>query len=317
MTDQPQLATIEEPLATEPLPSDTRVSEEFRKSLRDAMVARKKQKSISASKRARFEIHLDRHEAKYIIHPGLVPQIREFIRPFCAPDPHGKGDPPEYTITTIQFDTPDMSLHYAKLFEAVARFKLRVRTYGVPGENPVYLEIKRKVRGTIVKSRAKVPFEAWGEGLMRDTKLKLSFKSRGEENCFFDFVRLVRETGARPVLLVRYIRESYFGVADSYARVTFDRKLEYHPTSSWNDWGATGRWIPMDGALIQNKANAFSGIILEIKTLSDAPQWMVDLVMQFSLERTGNCKYCTAVWQESFFGLPVQGPTYLTQLMIP
>ena len=43
----------------------------------------------------------------------------------------------------------------------------------------------------------------------------------------------------------------------------------------------------MDTAVAQNKGNRFSGVVLELKTLSDAPHWMMDLVMHFDLERTG------------------------------
>jgi len=254
-----------------------------------------------ARPRAKYEIQLDRHEAKYIIPPAIVPRLREFIRPFCEPDPYARGSPPEYLVTTLQFDTFDHALHRAKETEAVSRFKIRARIYGEPGESPVFAEVKRKVKGTIIKSRAKIPFDQWNEELIWSKRIRLTFKSRNEEAGFYEFARLVREIGARPVCLVRYRRESYFGVHDPYARVTFDRELRYQPTSSWTDWGRHGRWFAMDTPLLQGKGEPFSGVILELKTLSDAPQWMLDLIMQFNLERTGNCKYSTAIWQESVF----------------
>jgi SPX domain protein involved in polyphosphate accumulation len=250
---------------------------------------------------ATFDIRLDRYESKYIVPAFLVPQVRDFIRPFCRPDPYAHGDPPEYVVTTLQFDTPDLALYRAKVNEADARFKLRARIYGEVGESAVYVEVKRKVARTIVKSRAKVPFEAWGERLGRDRKLELAFPSRNEENEFLDFIRLVRETGARPVMLIRYHRESYYGANDPYARVTFDRRLVYQPTAAWDTWGRGGRWRTFDSPLAQNKNYRFSGVVLEIKTLNDAPLWMMDLIVRFNLERTGNCKYASAVWQESLF----------------
>lgn len=266
---------------------------------------------------ARFEIQMDRHEAKYVIPRSLVPEIREFIRPFCMPDPYTRGNPPEYRITTLQLDTPDLAFHRAKMNEAGTRFKLRVRTYGVPGESAVYLEVKRKIRGSIVKSRAKVPFEAWSEALLHDTCPALTFKSRNEEAGFLTFVRLARETGAQPVVLVRYDRESYFGTHDPYARVTFDRNLVYQPTASWDSWGRGGCWRSMDTPYAQNKDFAFSGIILEIKTLSEAPQWMMDLIMHFNLERGGNCKYSCCLWQESLYDQMTFAPYTAEDLLTP
>ncbi len=265
--------------------------------------------------RARFDIQLDRHEAKFIVKPSLLPEIRRFIRPFCEPDPHGRGDPPEYDITTIQLDAPNLPLHHAKFDEAVNRFKLRVRTYGKPGSSPVFLEVKRKIRGTIIKSRTSIPFEAWGPDLLFNPRLTLSFKSQKEELGFLDFVRLTREIGAQPVVLIRYTRESYFSTNDRYARVSFDRKLLYQPTREWNNWGQGRTWYCMDNPLAQNKEYNFSGIVLELKTLSDTPHWMIDLVQHFGLARTGNCKYCTAVWQESLFrGTPAL-PAYAIDLL--
>jgi SPX domain protein involved in polyphosphate accumulation len=257
---------------------------------------------------AKYEVRLDRYESKYIIPRSAISDIRGFIRPFCEPDPYSRGDPPEYTVTTLQLDTPNLSLHNAKLNENTARFKLRARTYGIPGENAVSVEVKRKCGRAITKSRAKVPFDAWGEPLVRDTRLSLTFNTRSEEEGFLEFVRLVRETDARPVVLVRYLRESYFGFNDPYARVTFDRHVEYQPTTSWDSWGRNGRWRAMDQSLIQNQGYDYSGIVMEVKTLNDAPQWMLELVMRFNLDRIGHCKYSNAIWQESLFDSSMVGP---------
>lgn len=265
--------------------------------------------------RARYDIQLDRHEGKYIIPKSMVPEIREYVRPFCRPDPNGSGDPPEYVITTMQLDSPSLALHHAKEHDANSRFKLRVRIYGVPGSSPAFLEVKRKIRGTVVKSRTSIPFEAWGKDLLFNTKLELEFKSSKEEIGFLEFVRLVREIGAEPTVLVRYVRESYMSLSDRYARVSMDRKLEYQPSRYWENWGEKGCWYSMDSTLAQNKLFDFSGLVLELKALSDTPQWMVDLVKHFDLVRVGNCKYSTAIWQEALFRGTMTLPAYAIELL--
>ena len=45
----------------------------------------------------------------------------------------------------------------------------------------------------------------------------------------------------------------------------------------------------------------FSGVVLELKTFSDAPLWMVELTERFDLVRIGFCKYFTAVRLDSLF----------------
>lgn len=146
-----------------------------------------------------------------------------------------------------------------------------------------------------------IPFEDWHEDLIFNTRLALDFSSAKEEEAFLEFVRLCREIDARPKTIVRYVRECYLSRNDRYARVTFDRRLEYQPTSSWTDWGRSGRWISMDSPVAQGQGFPYSAIVLELKCLSDAPVWMQGLIETFNLVRTGNCKYSTALWQEAPF----------------
>ncbi len=248
------------------------------------------------------DIFTERHEAKYIIPVHLVPEIRAYIKPFCCRDPHGVGDLPEYTVNTMQLDGPGVPLHYAKEHEAFHRFKLRVRTYGDPvGQFPVFTEVKRKSGGMVIKSRTVIPFADWSQELVRSSRVTLPFRSEREAHAFIEFKGLVMMIGAEPKAQIRYVRESYIGRSDHYARVTFDRRLEYQPCRSWTDWGRSGRWIAMDSALQQYKQFSFSGVVLELKTLYDAPSWMINLVHDFDLTRIGNCKYSTAVWSEALF----------------
>jgi hypothetical protein len=243
-----------------------------------------------------------RYEMKYIIRHELLPEIREFIKPFCKPDPNTSGTPPEYAITTLQLDAPNYALHFAKEREVDRRFKLRVRTYGEIGSAPVYCEVKAKLEDTIVKSRTGIPFELWGRELVHGVRLPNCFENRQQELDFLQFKRICWQIGAVPKVLVRYIRESYVGVVDRYARVTLDRKLQYQVTDSWSDFGRSGIWRSMDSAEAQGFGLDYSGHVLEIKTLSHMPVWVMEMVERFQLQRSGNCKYSTAIWCEGILG---------------
>jgi hypothetical protein len=251
------------------------------------------------SKQGEAQSELERHEAKYIVEPSLIPQIREFIRPFCIPDPNAEGDPPEYTIVTLQLDSPTLTLHRAKELETVNRFKLRCRTYGLEGTSPVFLEIKRKLKGIIVKSRTVIPRDLWGPQLFRTPPPDIPFRSRHQKLNFVEFRRLMGILDARPIMLIRYIRESYLGRHDNYARVTFDRRLCYCPAQGWALPPQGVRWRNMDSCTAQRRP--YSGYILELKTYRDAPQWMVDMTERFDLVRVGFCKYSTAMRLESLY----------------
>jgi len=242
---------------------------------------------------------INRYESKYLIPPTLMPEVRAHIAPFMIPDRFCKGNPPEYAITTLQLDTPSYAFHYAKELEQDDRFKLRVRTYGAIGSTPVFTEIKGKFQGIVVKARAMIPFSAWSEALVFSTDLPDIFRSREQEDDFLQFRRLVWETNAEPSVVVRYVRESYVGVGQQYLRVTLDRKLEYCPHATWTNFGAGETWYPMDSSEAQ--AEDDSCAVLEIKTLEDVPVWVVDMVERFALQRGGNCKYSTAMWEEALF----------------
>jgi hypothetical protein len=247
----------------------------------------------------RQAVELERHEAKYLVPPALIPEIREFIRPFVYADPNAHGDPPGYTVTTVQLDTPDLSLYRAKEREALHRFKLRVRSYGGSPDGVVFLEVKRKIRGMILKSRAAIPGPSYSAATCLDLSGGLHFRSPEEEASYLNFVRLVKITGARPVMRIRYYRESYLGAYDNYSRITFDSRLQYQPTRSWYVHEPGGRWWCMDSTTSLN--TTFPGAVLELKTFSDAPLWMIDLARRFNLTRIGFCKYFTAMRMELLF----------------
>jgi len=242
---------------------------------------------------------INRYESKYLIPPDSVPEMRVWLEPFVVRDPYGNGGVPEYRITTLQMDTPDLSFHGAKECEALNRFKLRVRTYGEIGSSSIFTEIKAKYRHSIVKTRTQIPFDSWNERLVLNEALPDIFTSEQQEIDFLNFRRIIWQLGAVPTMLVRYIRESYLGKGEDYFRITFDRNLEYQPSSSWMDFGRGGTWFPMDSS--ETQGEAFSSIVLEIKTLEQVPTWVIHFIETFNLQKTGHCKYSTGVWKEGCF----------------
>ena len=52
---------------------------------------------------------VNRYESKYLIPPVLIPAVKACIAPHTVPDKFCRGDPPEYSITTLQLDTPSFA----------------------------------------------------------------------------------------------------------------------------------------------------------------------------------------------------------------
>jgi VTC domain len=255
------------------------------------------------SRKGAKDLIIERFEQKFILHRRLVAPVREFIRPFCIPDPNGKGDIPEYIVTTLQLDTPLMDLALAKERKAFSRFKLRIRTYGLdaPPKGPIFLEIKRKVGNVIIKSRAKMNRTTYHDQTVTHPETATLLKNPKDNAVQLEFCRVANEIGARPKILIRYIRESYFGANDDYARVTFDRRVSYRVTRDWilpgeevADWKY---WRCMD--MQEAFRRPYAGYIFELKSMRDTPTWMLETVERFNLLNTGFCKYATAWRLES------------------
>jgi len=250
------------------------------------------------TEKADFSTEMDRFEAKYIIPRQLVEPIKDFIKLYCKMDKHCEAAGGHYYVNTLQLDSPALSLHYAKEWEASHRFKLRIRTYGNPvGKAPVFMEIKRKYFDRVIKSRACIPIEEWRHGILSKNVEELNLKSVKEREAFREFVRLTNEIDARPMVYIRYRREAFSGIFDNYARITFDSQLCYQPVFDMYNWGGDGRFISMDSGLVRNRRE--SSLVLEIKCTEQVPRWMVELVQEFDLIRCGNCKYSTAIWMEN------------------
>lgn len=260
------------------------------------MIANIKSRVEEASK----TMQLQRRECKYIVPESIIPALREFVEPFVLPDPNGVGEIPEYTVGTIQLDSDDLSLHYAKAEERINRFKLRIRTYGTePKGIPVFLEIKRKFAHTIVKSRCTIKWKDWSQDLLLGRHFDLDFKNDTEKEAFFEFIRLTDQIQAVPKVIIRYERESYFGKQEKYARVTIDRRIRYRPCKNFELFPEGGSWWPIDTH--DSLKRSFAGVILELKTFNEVPTWMVDCVREFSLVQTGFCKYSSAMDAENLF----------------
>lgn len=235
-----------------------------------------------------------RYEYKYTIPARLLAPIRAFLRPYCDLDPYAAREPEGfYTITTLYLDSDAYKTFWDKEGEAPQRYKLRVRTYGPQADGPVKFEVKRRFNDVFRKTRVGVPREGWPSLLSAPGAPSLFPRGSREQAALDDFLHLVHLIRATPKVLVRYERQAFVSRIDRYARVSFDRRLRYQPSTSYDLKGRQGAWrVSEDPASFDELG---SRIILELKFMSRAPVWLVDLVRQFGLLRRGFSKYCFAV----------------------
>jgi len=224
-----------------------------------------------------------RHESKYLIDPAVVPELREFLKPFAEPDSYAEMWPGyRYPICSLYLDSPDLILYQQTVGGEKDRFKLRVRTYSDNPAKPAYLEVKRKLDRIVHKRRAGVSREQ-ARALVNRGRLDLKGlgpQDRRDADYFHQHIVL---TEARPVLRVRYAREAYVAKGNEPVRVTVDTDLMHAVTLDCDLGHASGRWTatPVDGA------------ILEIKFTERYPWWVQDMIRLFGLRQRAVPKY---VW---------------------
>ena len=96
---------------------------------------------------------LHRREYKYLIDEDTAERIRRYICGFCAVDEYAERTGGRYLTDTLYLDTPDLASYRATVENAGDRYKLRIRSYPSLGGGPAFLEVKRRISETILKTR--------------------------------------------------------------------------------------------------------------------------------------------------------------------
>lgn len=104
---------------------------------------------------AAFHYTFQRTEKKYLLTLPVFEQFFEQIKPYIQPDEYGRS-----TICNIYYDTEHYDLISRSIDGPPYKEKLRLRSYGVPGpKDTVFLELKKKYKGTVFKRRISLPLE--------------------------------------------------------------------------------------------------------------------------------------------------------------
>lgn len=234
---------------------------------------------------------IERYEFKYLVPERLVPQIRATALSVGRRDRYADADG-VYRIRSLYLDTRGYDLYWANAREQRDRFKLRVRTY--PGKtSPVFLEVKRRIQDVIVKSRAAVPASDWRDLLGPGRPASLDRLSPGARKGAERFIGAFHRHDLRPALLVDYEREAYESTLDTYARLTFDRKIVCQRRETLDLDASEGGWRPVDHPVQTQTPEPVS--VLELKFERRPPPWMVALVRRLDLVRHSFSKYCYGV----------------------
>ena len=210
-----------------------------------------------------------RYEKKYLLTEAQYEAMRLGMAAYMKPDEH-----PRYSISNIYYDTEHHDLIRASLEKPIYKEKLRVRSYGVPGDGDnAFVEIKKKFDGVVYKRRVTVTAAEAAQWLQGGEAPSDSQISREIEW----FLRRYRPV---PAVYIAYDREAYAGRENGELRVTFDRNLRWRDRDIDLRCGEGCRPIDTGGQ-----------ILMEIKIPGAAPLWLARLLSENRIVSTSFSKY--------------------------
>jgi hypothetical protein len=229
-----------------------------------------------------------RFELKYLLEPEQALAVRELVAAHLVLDENGAGQPGlSYPVHSLYLDSPDLAIFWSTINGDKNRYKLRVRFYNDLPDSPVFLEIKRRVNGCILKQRGGVHKHAIArllEGHLPAPGDLLKADARSVQ-AVHRFIELATRIQAVPQAHVYYQREAYVDPVHDNVRVTMDRDVLTQPRSE----------VSFKTEMVSPSRPFGDRVILELKFTDRFPDWLRLMVERFGLTQCGAAKYCEGV----------------------
>ena len=222
---------------------------------------------------AEFQFTFKRYEKKFLISEEQCRLLMERLDGKMVPDKY-----PHSTITNIYYDTPEFMIIRRSIAKPLYKEKLRLRSYGVLGENGrVFVEIKKKFKGVVYKRRVDMTLAQAREYLSGRQRPPKESQITREIDYFLSFYK-----GIGPAMYISYERDSLASPTDSVLRITLDRQIIWRETDLDLGKGIYGEEIlPPDS------------VLMEIKVPGVFPIWLVRILDDLHIKPISYSKYGT------------------------
>lgn len=209
-----------------------------------------------------------RREQKYLLTRAQRDALVRAVEAHMEPDDYGRS-----LVCNIYYDTPDHRLIRRSLEGPVYKEKLRLRGYGQIREgDKVFLEMKKKYNGIVYKRRVKLPVEK-AMAYMADPEAVLDKGQIGRELDYFK--RFYGQL--RPAMYLSYDRLAW-RLDD--LRITLDWNVLYRMEQ-------LDLTVPPEGEQLLEEDQ----YLLEIKTATAMPLWLVEVLDQNHVRKQSFSKY--------------------------
>lgn len=229
-----------------------------------------------------------RYEKKYLLSRGQYETLFRELQDHIVPDAYHRS-----TVCSIYYDTDDYELIRRSIEAPVYKEKLRLRSYGVPGDDgTVFIELKKKYKGMVYKRRVPMGAKAAAAYLAGEAAPTESSQMTREIDWF------LHENDVKPKAFIACDRYAWVDRENPELRITFDENLRWRTDRLDLRLGADGESLTEPGA-----------VLMEIKIPGTAPLWLARLlsdqrVFPTSFSKYGTC-YKNHILSEYFNGVIV------------
>ncbi len=220
-----------------------------------------------------YQSIFQRYELKYLLTQEQKQAVLAAMEPHMALDKYGRT-----TIRNLYYDTDNYRLIRRSIERPAYKEKLRIRSYRrCDGEDPVFVELKKKYDSIVYKRRLSLPQQealSWLRGESEGNGTQIAREIEYFRTFYGDL---------SPKVFLSYEREAFYARDGSDFRVTFDDNVLCRQEELTLDSDAHGTPILPEGK-----------ILMELKCSGGIPIWMVKILSQHRIYKTSFSKYGTA-----------------------
>lgn len=201
-----------------------------------------------------YQATFKRYEIKYLLTSQQKERILQVMEPYMKLDCYGRT-----MIRNIYYDTNSFRLIRRSLEKPAYKEKLRIRSYqAAAGEDPVFVELKKKYQSVVYKRRLTLP-----EGqAMYAFRYNLPLPVHSQIAQEIEYFRAYY-AGLHPTVFLAYEREAYYSLDGGEFRVTFDENILYREYNFSLGSKVSGTPLLAEGQTL-----------MEIKMAGGLPLWM-------------------------------------------
>ena len=220
----------------------------------------------------------NRFEEKFIITQEQKVDLVSYFKNYCFFDAFSEKDK-IYSIFNIYYDTQndDIIRHSVSKPDYKEKFRIRSYTYPIKDEDLVFLEIKKKIKGRVIKRRVGLRYKEAINFL--ECKIAPVFTDYTNNQVLNEISYFLEKNQVQPHWIISYDRMALFAKEIESLRITFDSNIFARPFQNQNK-----KTKLIDDGLF----------LMEIKTQNNFPLWLTSKLSELQLYNQSFSKYGTA-----------------------